>query len=56
MVRENAAIASNSAPLSEKELADIKTMLEENKKMAELYCTGCEYCLLPPGCEDTQGF
>ena len=48
MVRENAAIASNSDPLSEKELVDIKAMLEENKKMAELYCTGCEYCLPCP--------
>jgi len=48
MVRQNVKIASNPNPLSEKELADVKAMLEENKKMAELYCTGCEYCLPCP--------
>ncbi|MFP4660793.1 MAG: aldo/keto reductase [Halanaerobiales bacterium] len=48
MVRQNAEIASNPNPLSEEELADVKAMLEENKKMAELYCTGCEYCLPCP--------
>ncbi|MEJ6949962.1 aldo/keto reductase [Natronospora cellulosivora (SeqCode)] len=48
MLEENARVASNSDPLSEEELANVRDMLEENKKMAELYCTGCEYCLPCP--------
>ena len=48
MVRQNAEIASNPDPLSENELADVKAMLEQNQKLADLYCTGCEYCLPCP--------
>jgi len=48
MVRENVEIASNPDPLSEEELADVKAMLEQNEKLADLYCTGCEYCLPCP--------
>jgi len=48
MVRENVEIASNPDPLSENELADVKAMLEQNQKLADLYCTGCEYCLPCP--------
>jgi len=43
-VEENAAIASNSTPLSKEELQGIAAALEENRRLADLYCTGCNYC------------
>jgi len=44
MVKENFEIASRTGHLTEEELAQIKTMMEENKNLAKLYCTGCNYC------------
>jgi len=44
-VEENAAIASNSAPLSAEEIVGINSAMTENKRLAELYCTGCNYCM-----------
>ncbi|MCE5238934.1 aldo/keto reductase [bacterium] len=44
-VRENCAAASREEPLSGDELEAIEKALIENRKLAELYCTGCEYCL-----------
>jgi predicted aldo/keto reductase-like oxidoreductase len=44
MVEENAAIASKSGHLTESEKARVLEMMNENKKLAELYCTGCNYC------------
>ena len=43
-VEENAAIASNAAPLSAAELEGINAAMEENRRMSDLYCTGCNYC------------
>lgn len=48
MVEENCRVASNDAPLSEAELIQVNTSMEENKRMAELYCTGCNYCMPCP--------
>jgi len=48
MVEENAAVASLDNPLSDEEINRINEILEENRKLAELYCTGCEYCLPCP--------
>jgi predicted aldo/keto reductase-like oxidoreductase len=48
MVEENARVASNVSQLSEKEIELIKAMLSQNKKLAELYCTGCNYCMPCP--------
>lgn len=48
MVRQNVKIASNRDPLSNEERKRVTAMLKENKKMADLYCTGCEYCLPCP--------
>lgn len=48
MVEENARVASNSEPLSAEELLQINGSMEENKKMADLYCTGCNYCMPCP--------
>lgn len=43
-VEENAVIASNASPLSAAEMDGIAAAQEENRRMAELYCTGCNYC------------
>ena len=47
-VEENVRVASNTEPLSEAELKQIMVSLEENKKRADLYCTGCNYCMPCP--------
>ena len=44
MVEENAVVAAKSGHLDEAELAQVKQMMEEHKKFAELYCTACDYC------------
>jgi predicted aldo/keto reductase-like oxidoreductase len=48
MVEENAATASLEAHLTAEDLDRVAAMLEENKKLSELYCTGCEYCMPCP--------
>ena len=48
MVEENAATAGLETPLTEEEMRRIGAMLEENRKLADLYCTGCEYCMPCP--------
>ncbi|NJD02332.1 MAG: aldo/keto reductase [Ruminiclostridium sp.] len=48
MVNENVLTASNKNPLSRDELERIKESMIENKRRAELYCTGCNYCMPCP--------
>ncbi|NSW92384.1 MAG: aldo/keto reductase [Firmicutes bacterium] len=48
MVEENARVASIEEPLSREDWRRINETFEENKKLADLYCTGCEYCLPCP--------
>ena len=48
MVEENVATASNDSQLSPQEVAVINASMEENKKLADLYCTGCNYCMPCP--------
>ena len=48
MVDENVLVASNENPLSGEELERINESMIENKKRAELYCTGCNYCMPCP--------
>lgn len=48
MVEENVKVASNETPLTDDELARIKASMEEKKRMADLYCTGCNYCMPCP--------
>jgi len=48
MVEENAATASNIDPLSASEVKAINDMMAENEKLAQLYCTGCAYCMPCP--------
>ncbi len=48
MVDENCATAARPEPLSADELAGIEQALEENSRLSELYCTGCNYCMPCP--------
>jgi hypothetical protein len=48
MVEENAATASREEPLSPEEREAILAQLAEKQRLADLYCTGCEYCLPCP--------
>jgi predicted aldo/keto reductase-like oxidoreductase len=48
MVEENAATASIEEPLTPKERSQIMAALEEKKRLADLYCTGCGYCMPCP--------
>ena len=47
-VEENAATASRENPLTGKELNQVAELLSETKGLADLYCTGCGYCVPCP--------
>jgi predicted aldo/keto reductase-like oxidoreductase len=48
MVEENARTASDEAALTDDEMRRIDEMLEENRRLSDLYCTGCGYCMPCP--------
>ena len=48
MLEENARVASIEGPLTPAELSQVNSMIEENKRLMDLYCTGCKYCLPCP--------
>jgi len=48
MVEENAATASRESTLTEDEQQAIVEALAENRRLADLYCTGCGYCMPCP--------
>jgi uncharacterized protein len=48
MVEENAAVASIPGTLTNEEIKRVEEMLEENRRLSELYCTGCNYCMPCP--------
>jgi len=48
MLEENAAIAAKDGHLTQGEINQVNLMMEENKKLAQLYCTTCNYCLPCP--------
>jgi predicted aldo/keto reductase-like oxidoreductase len=48
MVEENVAVTSHAGPLSQEDLVRVKSAMEENRQLADLYCTGCEYCMPCP--------
>jgi len=47
-VEENVATACRTEPLTTEEKQSILASLDENKRLAELYCTGCKYCMPCP--------
>ena len=47
-VEENLATCAGQAVLSEEDKALIESHLADLKKMADLYCTGCKYCMPCP--------
>ncbi len=48
MVEENVKYTGNTEPLKPDEVGAINTLMEKYRKLADLYCTGCEYCLPCP--------
>ncbi|MCL2639027.1 MAG: aldo/keto reductase [Oscillospiraceae bacterium] len=47
-LEENAKVAAIENALTADEIAQINAMMAENKKLSDLYCTGCNYCLPCP--------
>ncbi|MEI6579174.1 MAG: aldo/keto reductase [Eubacteriales bacterium] len=47
-LEQNVGFVSNLRPLSSSEADGITAMMQENKRLAELYCTGCNYCMPCP--------
>ena len=47
-VEENVAIASRDTFLDANDMAQVEKMMEENKNLAKLYCTSCDYCMPCP--------
>jgi predicted aldo/keto reductase-like oxidoreductase len=44
MVDENVNVASRGEKLTDEEVSFINKSIEENKELAKLYCTTCNYC------------
>ncbi len=47
-VKENIAVAENAGELSESDWEQIAKNLDKVKELADLYCTGCNYCMPCP--------
>lgn len=48
MLLENVAVSENRDELTSVERSAISEVMVENEKLAQLYCTGCEYCMPCP--------
>ncbi|HEY9060181.1 MAG TPA: aldo/keto reductase [Pseudobacteroides sp.] len=48
MVEENCRLASMDSELSASEIENVKAAMSENRKLEDLYCTGCNYCMPCP--------
>ena len=55
MVDENLASASRESALTEGEKAAVIDVTEEKRRLADLYCTGCNYCMPCPQKVDIPG-
>ncbi len=47
-IEENVASAEYTARMSDAEREQIRTILEKNRRLTELYCTACGYCMPCP--------
>lgn len=54
-VEENCAVGARSEPLSDIEREKVMTTLDRYKGLADLYCTGCNYCMPCPHGVDIPG-
>ena len=54
-VEENCATAADFAGLTRAELARIEQLIQQKKGLADLYCTGCGYCMPCPNGVDIPG-
>ena len=48
MVEENIKYTADTNPLSPEEIQAVNELMGKYRKMADLYCTGCKYCLPCP--------
>ena len=56
-VEENVATASSDRPLTPEEKRQIVDALEEKKRLCDLFCTGCGYCMpCPNGVDIPRNF
>jgi uncharacterized protein len=47
-IEENCAAADRAGTLDDQEHAQVQRLFEQNQKLADLYCTGCSYCMPCP--------
>jgi uncharacterized protein len=47
-IEENAAAASKAGAMDDSEHEAVRQLFERNLKLADLYCTGCNYCMPCP--------
>ena len=48
MIEENALSAAKLGALDDREQVSVQQLVERNQKLADLYCTGCSYCMPCP--------